>query len=86
MYFSLLILQALESLLQQGVSLEEALREVGRREEGGSSRREDMGRLEGALQRELREAIEAGGMTQDQVSFQPCFAIFSIVEIVIAYI
>ena len=83
--FPLLVLQALESLLQQGLSLEEALREVGRREEGGRGEREDRGRLEeggsggedrgrqeGALQRELREAMEAGGMTQDQVSLQPC--------------
>ena len=48
--------------------MEEALREVGRREQGGSSRREDRGRQEGALQRELREAMEAGDMTEDQVS------------------
>ena len=70
--FPLLVLQALESLLQQGLSLEEALREVGRMEEGGSGDGEDRGRQEGALQRELREAMEAGGMTQDQVSLQPC--------------
>ena len=83
--FPLLVLQALESLLQQGLSLEEALREVGRRGEGGSSEREDRGRLEGgggagedrgrqegALQRGLREAMDAGGMTQDQVSIQLC--------------
>ena len=71
-YFSLLVLQALESLLQQGLSLEEALREVGRMEEGGSGGGEDRGRLEGALQRELREAMEAGGMTQEQVLKHMC--------------
>ena len=68
MYFSLLVLQALKSLLQQAMSLEEALREVGRREKGGSGGGEDRGRQEGVIQREMREAMESGGMTQDQVS------------------
>ena len=89
MYISLLVLQALESLLQQRMSLEEALKEVGRREEGesgggedrvrlerGGGGGEDRGRQEGALQRELREAMEAEEMTQDQVCIFRCMSCF----------
>ena len=53
-----------EELLRQGVSLEEALRQVARREaEGQESGR---GREVSDLEKELREAM-AGGLSQDQV-------------------